>query len=85
VVLKTKDAIELCHTTISPNILDSVIKHDMMNGSEFLVCCVILSLVVFVAFVIAPRSNFPIVGKHEDLYGALVEGTKMVSPMYLEL
>jgi hypothetical protein len=61
----------------------------MTNGVEFLVCGVILILLIYVAFVIVPRPrklvDFPIVGKYEDLYGALVEGTKMVSTMYLKL
>jgi hypothetical protein len=61
----------------------------MTNGGEFLVCGVILILLVYAAFVIAPRprklEGFPIVGRHEDLYGALVEGTKIVSTMYLKL
>lgn len=61
----------------------------MTNSGEFLVCGVILILLVLVAFVIAPRlrnlQDFPIVGKYEDLYGALVEGTKKVSPTYLKL
>lgn len=88
-VQKTKDTIKLCNTTISPKILDSVTKHDMTNGVEFLACGVILILLVYVAFVNAPRlrrlEDFPIVGKHEDLYGALVEGTKKVSSTYLKL
>jgi hypothetical protein len=88
-VRKTKDTIKLCNTTISPKILDSVTKYDMTNGGEFLVCGVILILLVYVAFAIAPHlrklEDFPIVGKYEDLYGALVEGTKKVSPTYLKL
>jgi hypothetical protein len=61
----------------------------MTNGSEFLACCVVLILLVLVAFAVASRQrklkDFPIVGRHEDLYGALVEGTKMVSSKYLKL
>jgi hypothetical protein len=62
----------------------------MTSGSEFLVCCVVLIIPVLVAFAVASRQqrklkDFPIIGRHEDLYGALVEGTKMVSSKYLKL
>jgi hypothetical protein len=70
---------------VTPSIVDFVSKHALKNGAWVsLIFLGNVALMVFtclaVGFILRPRKfrNLPIVGKHEDLYGGLLEGTRKV-------
>jgi hypothetical protein len=71
--------------SITSSIVDFVSKHGLKDGdgvSLFFLGNVALMVLACLAvdFILRPRKfrGFPIMGKHEDLYGGLVEGTRKV-------
>ena len=71
--------------SITPSILDFVSKYDLKNEDRVKLFFLLnLALVVFaclaLCFILRPRRfrDFPLAEKYEDLYGALVEGTRKV-------
>jgi hypothetical protein len=76
--------------SITPSIANFVGKHGLENGDGVsLIFLGNVALMVFaclaVGFILRPRKfrDLPIVGKHEDLYGGLLEGTIKVKTSIL--
>jgi hypothetical protein len=71
--------------SINHSIVGFVGRHGLKDGNGVsLFFLGYVALMVFaslaVGFILRPRKfrDFPIVGKHEDLYGGLIEGTRKV-------
>jgi hypothetical protein len=69
--------------SITPSIVGFVSRHGLNDGngvSLFFLGYVALMIFAYLAvgFILRPRKfrDFPIVGKHKDLYGGLIEGTR---------